>query len=88
MGRVASFSASITKIQRVKDCISMFGQPYCDIQGHTGVVDIGKSLPEFESLPTPDDATVLQFTQDGTYDREASIAEKASKALPLDAVSP
>jgi hypothetical protein len=66
----------------------MFGRPYCDIQGHVGVVDIAKSLPEFESLPTPDDATVLQFSQDGIYDQEASIAEKASKTLPLDAVVP
>jgi hypothetical protein len=31
---------------------------------------------------------VLQFSQDGIYDQEASIAEKASKTLPLDAVVP
>lgn len=69
----------------------MFGQPYCDLQGHSGPVDIAKSLPEFESLPAPDDATVLQFTQCGSYDQAASIAEKASKPLPseqtADAVS-
>lgn len=66
----------------------MFGQPYCDLQGHVGAVDISKSLPEFDSLPTPDDATVLQFSNDGSYDQEASIATKASRSVPLDAVSP
>lgn len=85
MGRVAGFSASITKIKRVRDCISMFGQPYCDLQGHNGQVDISQSLPEFDSLPTPDDATVLQFCKDGIYDQDASIAKKASKPMPLDA---
>lgn len=88
MGRVAAFSASLSKIKRVRECIGMFGQPYCDLQGHSGDVDIAKSLPEFDTLPTPDDATVLQFCQDGSYDQAASIAEKASKPAPLDAVSP
>jgi hypothetical protein len=68
----------------VRDCISKFGQPYCDIQAYSGSVDIRKSLPEFESLPTPDDATVLQFTQDGSYDQAASIA--ASKPVVVDVV--
>lgn len=36
-------------------------------------VDISKSLPEFDNLPTPDDATVLRFSPDGQYDASASI---------------
>jgi hypothetical protein len=80
MGRVAAFSSSITKIQRVRDCIELFGQPYCDLQAHGKGVDIAQSLPEFESLPVPKDATILQFTEDGSYDREATLEAKRAVA--------
>lgn len=79
MGRVAAFSSSITKIQRLRDCIELFGQPYCDIASHSGKLDVSKSLPEFESLPHPDDATVLKF-KDGEYDREESMKAKEAQA--------
>jgi hypothetical protein len=80
MGRVAAFSSSITKIQRLKDCIQLFGQPYCDIAKHNGGFDISKSLPEFENLPHPSDATVLKFDSKGEYDFEASMAAKEKQA--------
>lgn len=44
------------------------------IHGHVQV-DVAKSLPEFENLPTPDDATVLKFSPDGQYDAAASMDE-------------
>jgi hypothetical protein len=80
MGRVAAFSSSVTKVQRLKDCIQLFGNAYCDLQAHTGVIDVGKSLPEFTFLSTPKDATVLQFDSDGEYDADASIAAKEAQA--------
>ena len=80
MGRVAAFSSSITKIQRLKDCIQLFGQPYCDIANHNGGFDIAKSLPEFEKLPHPTDATILKFDSSGEYDNEASMAAKEQQA--------
>lgn len=80
MGRVAAFSSSITKIQRLKDCIELFGNEYCDIDSHKGIVDVSKSLPEFKHLPTPSDATVLKFAPDGSYDEEASIAARESQS--------
>lgn len=79
MGRVAAFSSSITKIQRLKDCIELFGNEYCDIDSHKGIVDVSKSLPEFKHLPTPSDATVLKFAADGSYDESASIAAKEAQ---------
>jgi hypothetical protein len=85
MGRVAAFSSSITKIQRLKDCIELFGMPFCDLESHVGRVDISKSLPEFDKLPVPSDATVLQYSQDGTYDSDATIAVKGAQALPTAA---
>lgn len=36
-------------------------------------IDVSKSLPEFENLPTPNDATVLKFSSDGQYDAAASM---------------
>jgi hypothetical protein len=80
MGRVAAFSSSITKIQRLKDCIELFGQPYCDIANHSGKLDISKSLPEFSKLPHPDDATVLKFDVEGNFDTEASMEAKRKQA--------
>lgn len=80
MGRVAAFSSSITKIQRLKDCIQLFGQPYCDIASHNGAYDIGESLPEFDSLPHPDDATILKFDHGGEYDQDATIEYKRSQS--------
>jgi hypothetical protein len=79
MGRVASFSSSVTKIQRLKDCIAIFGQPYCDIQVHEGKMSVAKSLPEFEKLPVPSDATELKFSG-GEYapaDKQSSAPETA-----------
>jgi hypothetical protein len=83
MGRVAAFSSSITKIQRLKDCIQLFGQPYCDLETHTGKLDVSKSLPEFEKLPHPDDASILKMDVDGNFDTEASIAAKEKQAQRL-----
>lgn len=80
MGRVAAFSSSITKIQRLKDCIQLFGQPYCDIASHNGAYDVGESLPEFDSLPHPDDATVLKFDRGGEYDQDATIEHKRAQS--------
>jgi hypothetical protein len=80
MGRVAAFSSSVTKVQRLKDCIELFGNTYCDIEAHKGNVDVFKSLPEFAFLATPKDATVLQFSSDGEYDASASIAAKEAQA--------
>ena len=71
MGRVASFSSSITKIQRLRDCMNMFGQPYCDL----GSVNLKASLPEFLDLPTPSDATQLIYkSQDGATSVEDAEA--------------
>eukprot|EP00892_Ulva_mutabilis_P007457 jgi/Ulvmu1/5083/UM021_0100.1 len=78
LGRVAAFSSSVTKIQRLKDCIEIFGMPYCDLQTRDSKVDLSKSLPEFENLPTPDDATILKFSPDGQYDANASMDEAAA----------
>lgn len=38
LGRVAAFSSSVTKIQRLKDCIEIFGMPYCDLETRDGKV--------------------------------------------------
>lgn len=73
LGRVAAFSSSVTKIQRLKDCIELFGMPYCDVETRHSEIDVSKSLPEFENLPTPNDATVLKFSSDGQYDAAASM---------------
>jgi hypothetical protein len=78
MGRVAGFSSSVTKIQRLKDCIAIFGQPYCDLQGHEGKMSVAKSLPEFEKLPTPHDATELKFL-DGEYAPEGDQSSKVQE---------
>ena len=69
MGRVAAFSSSVTKIQRLKDCIRLFGMPYCDVQTHNSKLDVSKSLPEFSKMPTPEDVSVLKFNSDGEYDQ-------------------
>lgn len=83
MGRVAAFSSSISKIQRLKDCIRLFGMPYCDLSSHNGTIDISQSIPEFAALRTPKDATRLQFDKDGSYNQEKTIEVKkeAAKAV-------
>jgi hypothetical protein len=86
MGRVAAFSSSVTKIQRLKDCIEIFGQPYCDIASHNGLMDVSQSLPEFSKLPPPKDATVLKFDSDGTYDDAATLRAKEAQAAAAVAV--
>lgn len=53
--------------------------------GHVQV-DVTKSLPEFENLPTPDDATVLKFSPDGQYDATASMGE-TDKATATEAAN-
>lgn len=40
-------------------------------------IDVSKSLPEFEHLPTPDDATILKFSADGQYDPAGSMDDAA-----------
>lgn len=74
MGKVAAFSSSITKIQRLYDCIELFGQPFCNI----GDVDLSISLPEFQE--TPEDATRVVYSSDSSGEEEGAPNPAAEAA--------